>query len=149
VSWSDDSIVRTFTPEELQPYFGVYRTGVGEWAVYGVVMVVIGSIFFGFASLAGREIALPNWLAIVLALSAAGLAIAVVVIQARASIVLGPANISYVIAFPGFGWSVPLPEIIRCELISKRAKMLRIITEHDSHTLLLTSELWLLIRPVR
>jgi hypothetical protein len=45
------------------------------------------------------------------------------------------------------GWSVPLKDIVRCEVISRRAKELRIVTATRIRTINLTYEQWALLRP--
>ena len=140
------SVVRTLTAGELASYAGVYRTG-SEWVVYGCVMAVLGVMFFGIVMTTAVQLALPLWLSIGLASAAASAAIATIVVQARSFTVIDAESIRYESPLRFLGWSVPLKDIVRCEVISRRAKELRIVTATRIRTINLTYEQWALLRP--
>ena len=107
-------------PDALTACFGVYPAHPVEWIAYGCVTLVLAPMFFFIAWQIGNAIALPVPIVIALALSSAGAAIAVITMQAMSKTIIGPDAIRYVSGLPMLSWSVPLQEIVACELIRAR-----------------------------
>lgn len=146
ITENSPNTTRTFTLGELSPYFGVYRSGVGEWLVGGFAMAIMGTMFFAIVMMLGSKLGLPFLLSMPLGVLAGGAAIAAAAVQIRSYTVVAPEGISYVSDWSRLSWFVPSNELVRCDLVSRKAKTLRVVTNRSTHTLLLTSELWSLLR---
>lgn len=138
---------KRITPTDLQAYLGVYRTNVAEWVLYGFAIGITGVMFFGVGVISGKRMGLSPAAAVLLGAVSVAVAVSFVIAQARALIVLEPNRISYVIAVPLLSWSISWSDITRCELIERRAKVLRISTATQTRTLVFPSHLWARLRP--
>jgi hypothetical protein len=136
-------VVRNLTPEELALSVGTYHPRAGEWMAYAVASVILGPIFFAMRVFLGSALAFPYWARVLLAACSSAVALATILVQALSVLSIAHDQISYVSIVPWLSWSVPLHEITACELISRRAKELRIRTvSGSSRSLILTYEAW-------
>ncbi len=135
--------VRSVTPPEMQPIFGLYRQSVSgalrELLFQGVIMTVI-SFFTAYFSLP------PNWhlaafplAAIMATLFGVGIWLNINTVR-----VVGPDVIGIRSPFDRFSWQIPIAEIERCQLVqaSPQCKLRVIKKDGSAKSLPVTQGLW-------
>ena len=135
--------VRSVTPSEMHPIFGLYRQllsgALRELLFQGVMMTAI-SFFAAFYSLP------PNWrlaafliAALMAALFGVGIWLNVNTIR-----VVGPDGIGIRSPVDRFSWQIPIAEVERCQLVqaSPQCKLRIIKNDGSAKSLPVTRELW-------
>ena len=134
--------IAALSPDELTPFYGSYRDGWREWAGYAYLALFTAVMAYVLSEAFGANRALS------LGLALAGLVVGVVAgrIESTTEIIIGPDRIARESALPWFSWSVPLSDVVQCDLIPARPGRMRVITrEHGNRNLALTRELWNLL----
>ena len=135
--------IRGLTTDDLRPFFGTYLPSARDKFAYAVVVAFLAALAAAIAYSIDQRTS-------VVVVSVAGIiaiAIFVVSVDARTERVIGPSSISYKSPFSVFSWSVPLSEILQCDLIpGGPVNRLRLILRTGNRVLPLTSELWRKLR---
>jgi hypothetical protein len=130
--------VRVLFPNELTSYFGVYTPGRADLFGFAFVVVWLSAL----ASLASF-FTLPPFGATLVSVAVMALVGATVYAESRSSRVIGPERVAYVSPCRFLSWSLPLVEVVRCEVVpGSPTPRLRVYTRQGSRSLPLTVELW-------
>jgi hypothetical protein len=136
--------IRTLRPDELRPYFGVYRAGRAEIFSAGFLLAWLGLLAF-IVTASFRTGAAVSITAVVIVVSVAAVA---VVLDFTCKRVIGPDRIAFESPISSMSWSVPLSDVRQCDLVpGKPHNRLRVHAGSGSFTLPLTAELWSALEP--
>jgi hypothetical protein len=135
--------VRSLTPSEMQPIFGLYRQSLSgalkELLFQGLLMTAITFI-------AAASSLPPGWriLAFPLAILMAGLFGVGIWMQVKTVRVVGPDDIGVKSPIDRLSWRVPVEEIERCQLVqaSPHSKLTIIKKDGSAKSLPATRDLW-------
>lgn len=135
--------IRAYSVAELQPFFGVYRPSWRELLAYTVLAAWFGlmACVITYTNEASPALtALAGTAGTLIAAAAAWF-------DARSPRVLGPETISFISPVGIFSWSVPLREVLQCDLVPGQPyNRLRVITTRRVRSLPLPLHLWEALR---
>lgn len=131
--------IRAYSVLELQPFFGVY---VPTWREY-LGYAVLAAWFAGLAAVVAYSSEVAPFIVGLAAGGAAIPAAAAAFLDAHSRRVLGPDHISFISPVRILSWSVPLSDVLQCDLVPGRPyNRLRVVTRHRTRSLPLPQHLW-------